>query len=632
MLDTAGHSTVFDHYRVRLILSRVRLMAALFAVLVLLWIPLDMWVFPRPVWQLLALGRIAASGGFAMLALYCCRASTFKRIHVAVFALFFIPSVFFLFSHVVLWGVALSRIGATMASGYAFLPFVMVAGISIFPLTVLELAVLALPLLAVAGIPVMEGHAFMMPTFNATAVLWLLALVAAVGSLSAVSQLQLQRTLFARSVIDPLIGLLNRRGLQEVLDREHARAQRHHEPYSLCLVDLDYFKLVNDGYGHEVGDRALTQVGETIRQALRADDWAGRWGGDEFLCLLPETDLRAAWPVVERLRHHIDALKFTADGHPIPLTASIGFASFPHDGEQLDTLLAHIDSALYQAKNYGRNKVVHAGRRTPEVFFIGRQIEEALAQGRIQPAYQPIVALTSGRVVAEEALARLRRPDGSVLAAAEFIGAAEALQLVHRIDTAIFRQVLTRCIAQPQSSSPPRLQFINASVDVLRHATRVNEWLESARQGYAACGGCLTAGDKKSLVIEITERGLLDDPQEIVRVLQPLLAFGIQLAVDDFGSGYSSFLYLADLPVSFLKIEMRLVQRARHEGRILAMLKGLQHIARDLGLTTIAEGIEDEATAHLVREVGIDWGQGYYFGRPVLSSGAEAAVRIPGGG
>ena len=351
--DAGRHPMVFDRHRARFILSRAQLMATLFSVLTPLWIPLDMLVFPRAAWQPLALGRIIASAAFALLALSCRRATTLKQAYAVLAALFFIPAVFFLFSHSVLWGVSLSRLGATMASGYAFLPFVMVAGLSIFPLTVLELTLLALPLLAIAGIPVLEQNAFMMPTFNAVAVLWLLVLVTAVGSLSAVSQLQLLRTMFASSVIDPLTGVLNRRSGIELIALQFALARRHGYPLAIAFMDLDDFKQVNDSAGHDGGDRLLEQTAQAWRRALRKSDTILRWGGEEFILLLPYTDCAQA----ERLvRSHLPALK-RPDGKP--LTYSIGIAEWSSDTQaHWQPLVALADQRMYQAKTTGKARIV----------------------------------------------------------------------------------------------------------------------------------------------------------------------------------------------------------------------------------------------------------------------------------
>jgi len=199
VVNTDQHSVIFERQRALFILLRIRLMATLFAGLTPLWIPVDILTFPPAVWHHIALLRMGATAAFAALAWYTVRAATLKQGYLALTVLFALPLVFYLLSHAVLFGVPLSPIGTIIASSYAFLPFVLVAGISIFPLTVKESAALMLPLLAITAIPLITRHAFMMPNFEGVAVLWLLALVAAVGSLSAVSHLQLMHTQFAQT-------------------------------------------------------------------------------------------------------------------------------------------------------------------------------------------------------------------------------------------------------------------------------------------------------------------------------------------------------------------------------------------------------------------------------------------------
>lgn len=193
LLDTGRHSAAFGQRRAEFILSRAKVVALLFAILTPLWIPLDALVFPSGLWQPLAYGRLAAGLGFAALTAYCVRATTIKQAYAALAVLFSIPSAYFLFSHAVLQNATLHGLADTMASGYAFLPFILMAGLAIFPLTMLETVCFAAPLLAVASYPVIERHAFMMPVFNALAALWLLVLVASVASLSAMSQLEFLR-------------------------------------------------------------------------------------------------------------------------------------------------------------------------------------------------------------------------------------------------------------------------------------------------------------------------------------------------------------------------------------------------------------------------------------------------------
>ena len=412
---------------------------------------------------------------------------------------------------------------------------------------------------------------------------------------------------------DSLTGLLNRNSLREALEGAHADSVKSHLPYTLMLATVDRLKLINVGYGQGTGDQILMQVADALRQMRGSVGLAGRWGGNEFLALLGGVDAVEACGAVEHLQRQV--LVRNAQEVPVSYTVSIGLASYPADGDQLSQLLTHADSALYHAKSSGRGRAVATGEEFPEIFLIGHHIEEALAQDRVRPVYQPIVDLRDGRIVAEEALARLTQPDGVSMPAAQFIAAATALQIAHRIDYTIISQVVQQCFACAEGTEKrTRIHFINLSADLLRHPALVSDLLETIKKGCSVCGRC--TGRDRTLVSEITERELMDDLQEALRVLQPLLDYGLRLAIDDFGSGYSSFLYLADLPVSFLKIEMALIRRARHEPHILAMVQGLQYIAKELNLITIAEGVEDGETASLVREIGIDWGQGYYFGYP----------------
>ena len=251
LLNVGRHSPEFGQRRAGFILSRAQLIAVLFAALTPLWIPLDRLVLPNGVWQPLALGRVGASLAFAALALYCRRAATLKQAYAALAVLFSVPSLFFLFSHWVLQGASLAGIGAVMASGYAFLPFVLMAGLAIFPLTVLETVAFAVPLLAVAALPVMEQKDFLMPVFSAVAVLWLLLLVAAVASLSAVSQLEFLRNQAA--------------DLAEIKHREEALRESE-ERYALANTRLlDILKTIPEGIAiYDTNDR-LTLCNEGYR-------------------------------------------------------------------------------------------------------------------------------------------------------------------------------------------------------------------------------------------------------------------------------------------------------------------------------------------------------------------------------
>lgn len=241
-------------------------------------------------------------------------------------------------------------------------------------------------------------------------------------------------------------------------------------------------------------------------------------------------------------------------------------------------------------------------------------LQAALADERIRAAYQPILTLSDGAVVAEEALARLITADGTVLPAAAFIEAAAACELVAAIDQTVLNQTLMRCSARHARGLPGRLHFVNISTALLTAPGRLAHLATAVETN-----GVPWARDDprwRSLVLEITERELITDPAGVVRALQPLLDVGVRLALDDFGSGFSSFLYLADLPIAFLKIEQTLIARIGRDRRVDIMVAAMSRMAADLGIITIAEGIESAATATAAAAHGILWGQGYHFGRP----------------
>lgn len=388
----------------------------------------------------------------------------------------------------------------------------------------------------------------------------------------------------------------------------------HHHPLGLIMLDLDRFKVINYGYSERCGDLLLQEVSTLIAQTLRAGDQVGRWGGQEFLCLLPGADCKITDSIAEQLRQAIESLTLNAEGYEIHVTASLGAACFPEDASNTGQLIAACGAAMYQAKNTGRNRVTHADALHGQVFGLGKLLDSALREHRVVPAYQPIVDLNSGAIVADEALARVVNADQAPLAAEHFIEAARQLQVTYQIDRAIIISVIKHCV-QNLRAAPNMAHFVNISGNLLRHPKVVSEILDAARIHCAACSDL--TGPTKPLVIEITERELLHDIDATRNMLRPFLDFGMRLALDDFGSGYSSFKYLADLPFSFVKIEGTLIQRIR-EKRVRTIVQGIQKAASDLGLVTVAEFVESEEIAAIVRTTGVDWAQGYYYGLPEI--------------
>ena len=418
---------------------------------------------------------------------------------------------------------------------------------------------------------------------------------------------------------DPLTGLPDRAAFRALLDAERERSAHSHQPFGLIFFDIDRFKVVNYGYGVQHGDALLMALADLARQALRGTDTVGRWGGQEFLCLLPNTGKSVTEDLAERLRAAIEAAHVSHAEVELRATASFATACYPEDGDSTDRLLAGLGAALHRAKADGRNRVVPASVLGPQLFGIGRMLSQALREGRVRSAYQPIVDLKTGVAVAEEAVARIVSPNGSIIPASAFIDAARELQLSYQIDRAIMLQTFARCVAALRQNSP-LAHFVNISGNLLHHPNVVAELLAEAADTCAACADL--SGPVKPIVIEVTERELLDDPEAARALLKPFVDFGIRLALDDFGSGYSSYKYLADLPFSFLKIEGSLIRRVA-EPRVRTIVQGIQRTAADLGLITLAEYVENEQIADIVREIGIDWGQGYHYGKPALTRSTD---------
>lgn len=420
-----------------------------------------------------------------------------------------------------------------------------------------------------------------------------------------------------RASHDLLTGLPNRTELQERLANLHRNAEAQRAVYSLLLLDLDHFKIVNDRFGHATGDQVLAQVGRRIAHNVREMDTLGRWGGEEFLCLLPQVGRALAEEIAERIRAGLEAQPMGHLGRQIRVTSSIGVATYPDDGLHPDALLAKADAALFEAKRCGRNRIQSVTRHAGNVFALANIIEKSLREDRVRVAYQSVVDLVSGEVCGAEALARIQLDDRQVMEAAYFIPAAEQLHLVHLVDHRVIQRAIMRCADDILNQQPLAAMLVNFSADFLRHPDLVQDILDTFKQQCAVCGG--RVGEVKPLVIEITERQFIDEGRAAREILKPFLDLGLRIAIDDFGAGSSSLKYLAELPVSFIKLEGSLVRRIDTEPRVRSIVQGIQDLAADLAIITVAEGIERQDTLDALKEIGVDWGQGYYFSRPVLT-------------
>jgi diguanylate cyclase (GGDEF)-like protein len=342
-----------------MIVSRVRLIAGLFAVLTPLWIIIDVLTFPPEIWHGLVLGRIAVTIAFAGILLALNRMQTLSDAYRALAMLLATPTAFFVYTHQHMSGFELHGIQAAFATGYAYLPFVMLAGLSIFPLTLLEGIAFAIPMLTSQGVAALLN----LPILNwpnVAASFWLLLLITAVALLAGLSQLAFMIVLVREAIRDHMTGCFSRHSGEELLELQFTQAVRNLTPLTVAFVDLDKFKSVNDSFGHEAGDTVLINAVGAIREQLRTGDMLVRWGGEEFILIMPNTTLEQGCTGLHRLREAGFGLR--PDGRP--MTASIGVAERLAD--QVDSwrvLVETADQRMYAAKQGGRDRIV--GCNTP---------------------------------------------------------------------------------------------------------------------------------------------------------------------------------------------------------------------------------------------------------------------------
>jgi EAL domain-containing protein (putative c-di-GMP-specific phosphodiesterase class I) len=319
--------------------------------------------------------------------------------------------------------------------------------------------------------------------------------------------------------------------------------------------------------------------------------------------------------ILERLAGQARATPIQTSIGALSLSFSGGVAAFDPLNTEILTMLEEIDHALYRAKSSGRDQISLVAQTA--VPWNGSMVRQALAEGRLRQASQFIVDLQSGQAIADEALARIETPSGQIIEAKDFVEVAEGLGLMTEIDRQLIRGVMQRCVVRMgDGGASDFAHFVNVSPQFLARRDLVEEMLENALSYCQTCG--VTLGPVKPIVLELTERQRIVSLDKLRADLQPFIDFGFRLALDDFGSGYSSYLYLAHLPVSFLKIEGWLVSHMRQDRKVAGIVESLANFARKEGMRTVAEHVEDAETARMLADMGVDYGQGWHFGRPQL--------------
>lgn len=413
------------------------------------------------------------------------------------------------------------------------------------------------------------------------------------------------------AVRDPLTNLYNRRKFHEFMQYEIIRATRHKRGFSVIMADLDNFKYINDTFGHPIGDMVLRELSVLLTGELRKGDVLARMGGDEFAIILPETEAEKGLQVAKKLHQALAEKEFELPVGKIRSTASFSLVSFPEDGITEDEIYSAMDVVLYKAKTHGKNQVLTAesqeDRSMMSVFRQGDFLRNAMREDRIEAFLQPIIEVKTGKIAAFEVLVRIR--DGEVIIpAGEFIEVAEELGMAKELDREVFRKGLAH-YARVAAKHPQAKFFFN----LFPRSFNDLDWVRGIPALLDIAG---VPCDK--IVLEITEREALPNLTQVRAVIEELRACKITVALDDFGSGFSSFLYLKYLNIDYVKIEGSFVRHMVADDRDRVIVEQINEMAHKFGLKTVAEFVEDEATAKMLAEIGVDYAQGYYYGRPAL--------------
>jgi diguanylate cyclase (GGDEF)-like protein/PAS domain S-box-containing protein len=435
-----------------------------------------------------------------------------------------------------------------------------------------------------------------------------------VGTATDISErLAAQEHIRQLAFFDPLTRLPNRRMLQDRAGQALASAEREGKQLALLFIDLDHFKTINDSLGHSAGDQLLAEVTHRLSATVRRMDTVARLGGDEFVVLLSESTLDGAAEVARKILHAVSRT-FRIEQQELGVTLSLGISLFPQDGRDFETLLKHADTAMYRAKESGRNAYQFFASEmnvaATERLVLENSLRQGLERGEFVLYYQPQVNVASGRIVGAEALVRWRHPKIGLVPPGKFIPVAEVSGLIVLIGEWVLREACRQNRAWQDAGLAKISVAVNLSSVQFRGGHRLLE--ESVRSVLAETG--LAA---EWLELELTEGIVMGGANETVEILQRLSAMGVKLAIDDFGTGYSSLSYLKRFPIDKLKIDQSFVRDIVTDPDDLAIAEAVISMGHSLRLGVIAEGVEHAEQLEILRRQGCDEVQGYHFSIPL---------------
>ena len=429
-----------------------------------------------------------------------------------------------------------------------------------------------------------------------------------------------------RILYDELTGLPNRQLFIEQLERALHRTRQHRDcRIAVLFLDFDRFKSVNDSLGHQIGDRLLIAISQRLQELLRPTDVLARLGGDEYAILVDDADINigTATKVAKRINQALQQ-PFVIDGHPIRITTSIGIAWNSSDSCGAADLLNNADTAMYRSKEQGKNRFALFDREMHEESKRQLQLEadlrNAIEQNEFHLLYQPIVSIATGKVVSFEALIRWQHPTRGSISPMEFIPFAEDNGLIIPIGRWVLQEACRQLRNWQQQF--PAYQFLEISVNLSRkqfNQPNLVEWVNRTLNQ--------TELPAHHLNLEITETTIADNAGSAAEILGQLKSLGIQIHIDDFGTGYSSLSCLHTFPIDVLKIDRSFVRQMRTQGRE-CIVQTIISLARNLGMDAIAEGVESIDELELLKTLGCNFAQGYFFERPISSEQVRDLLSI----
>ena len=420
---------------------------------------------------------------------------------------------------------------------------------------------------------------------------------------------QAEAALEHQALHDSLTDLPNRVLLHDRLKQAIRAAQRDNSSVALLVMDLDRFKEVNDTFGHHIGDLLLQQLGDRLGTVLRASDTIARLGGDEFAVLLPTATSEDAKIIADRLLQQLEQ-PFALSGMQLEIDASIGIALSPDHGIDADTLLRRADVAMYVAKTTNAGHAFYTAdqdQHSPMRLAMVSELRRAIERNELSLYFQPKVNLRTGKVSCVEALVRWQHPKHGMLSPDLFVPIAEQTGLIRPLSQWVLNAALRQCSRWRQSGLDISVA-VNLSMRNL-HEPEIADMIRKLLSRWGVPPSCLT--------IEVTESSLMADAARAMDVLKRLREMGVAVSIDDFGTGYSSLAYLKRLPVLELKLDKSFVAHMASDANDAAIVRSTVGLAHDLGLTVVAEGVEDLETWDLLTALGCDVAQGYFISRPL---------------